>query len=379
VDAAPAAVFDIDAGQRVLGVWNPAAEQMFGSRRREVLGRPLPLVPASEEDAARFMELHRRVGAGESVSGLEISCRRTDGAVAHLRLSASPITGIDGSPAALLVAEDTTARHEASEAARRAQAELEARVHERTLELVVARDRAEEADRIKSAFLANMSQQLRTPINSVIGFSSLLLAGGPGAINTEQAEQLAVIRGAGERLLAMIEEVLDISRLQAGNALLPREPTPLRDMVLRIVDKLRPQAIGRGLALEIEMGPCVAMAEPRRLEQVITILVNNAIRRTHAGAVKLQCSNRDGVIAIGVEDNGPGLSAEDQELLFVPFSPLQERDAAAGHSALNLAIARRLVEAMGGGIWVESEAGRGSVFTVRLEAANAEPGKLVDA
>jgi two-component system, sensor histidine kinase and response regulator len=213
---------------------------------------------------------------------------------------------------------------------------------------------------------------LRMPLNSIIGFSSLLLSGGPGTINVEQGKQLAIIREAGERLSALIEGVLDLSRLQAGNARLPCEPTPLRDMVLRIADTLRPQAIGRGLTLETEIGPCVAIAEPRRLEQVITILVGNAISCTLAGAVRVRCGTQDGVVAIAVEDSGPGLSAADQQLLFVPFSATQERAAAPGDAGLNLAIARRLVEAMGGGIWVDSEPGRGSVFTVRLDAADGD-------
>jgi PAS domain S-box-containing protein len=372
VDAAPVAVFDVDAEQRVLGVWNPAAEQIFGWRRHEVLGRPLPVALAGEVDEARFAELRRRVGAGVAVSGLEIWCRRTDGTPVHLSVSASPITGIDGRPAILLVAENITARHEASEAMRRAHAELEARVQERTRELAEARDRAEEADRIKSAFLANMSQHLRMPLNSIIGLSSLLLSGGPGTINTEQGKQLAIIREAGERLSALIEGVLDLSRLQADNAPLPCERTPLRDMVLRIADTLRPQATRRGLTLETEIGPCVAIAEPRRLEQVITILVSNAIRHTQAGAVRVQCGTQNGVVAIAVEDSGPGISVTEQQRLFVPFSATQQRAAAAGDAGLNLAIARRLVEAMGGGIWVDSEPERGNVFTVRLEAADGD-------
>jgi signal transduction histidine kinase len=166
--------------------------------------------------------------------------------------------------------------------------------------------------------------------------------------------------------------VLDLSRLQADNAPLPCERTPLRDMVLRIADTLRPQATRRGLTLETEIGPCVAIAEPRRLEQVITILVSNAIRHTQAGAVRVQCGTQNGVVAIAVEDSGPGISVTEQQRLFVPFSATQQRAAAAGDAGLNLAIARRLVEAMGGGIWVDSEPERGNVFTVRLEAADGD-------
>jgi PAS domain S-box-containing protein len=368
VDAAPVAVFDLDEEGRVLGAWNPAAERMFGWRRHEILGRQLPVLAIDEEDEAQFDAARRRVLRGGAIVGMEACRRRRDESLVQLSLSMSRITGDDGAPAVLVVAEDITARHESTELLRRSRDELEDRIRERTLELAAARDRAEEADRIKSAFLGNISQELRTPLNSIIGFSSLLLSGAPGPINEEQGKQLSIVRDAGERLLALVEDVLDISQLQGTNTRLPREPTPLRDMALRVADNLRAQAIGRGLTIDTDVEHCVALAEPRRLEQVITNLVSNAVKFTTAGGVTVRCRRRNRIVEIAVADTGPGILPEEQRDLFAPFSSVKPGKSARDGHGLGLAISRRLVEAMGGGIWVESEPGRGSVFTVRLEA-----------
>lgn len=372
VECAPIPVFDLDAAGRVLGVWNPAAEQAFGWRRDEVIGKRLPIVPDEAGAQAQFDAVRKRVLAGESVSALEVTRQRRDGSPVHLSLSLSPVSGPTGTPSVLVIAEDITLRYEAAEQMARAREELEQRVRDRTTELAAARDRAEEADRIKTAFLANMSHELRTPLNSIIGFSSLLLSGAPGGVNEEQGKQLGIIRNAGERLLALIEDVLDISRLQAVDAQLPREPTPLRDMVLRVADALRPQAVGRGLKIHTDIEPCVALAEPRRLEQVVTNLVSNAVKYTDTGSVTVRCRRHEGRVEITVADTGIGIGPEELRRLFVPFAQLRRSDSGRDGTGLGLAISRRLVEAMGGSISVESTPGEGSVFTVRLDAAEVD-------
>ena len=369
VEAAPIPVYDIDADGLVGELWNPAAERVFGWRREEVRGRPLPIVPEDPAAQAEFAALREKVLAGERLAGVELRRRRRDGSAVYISLSTARIPG--SSQTILSVAEDITSRHDAAEAVSRARDELELRVAERTAELSAARDRAEEADRIKTAFLANMSHELRTPLNSIIGFSSLLLSGAPGAVNEEQGKQLAIVRHAGERLLTLIEDILDISRLQAVDAMLPREPAALKDMILRAVDTLRPQAAGRGLSMETDIEPCVALAEPRRLEQVLLNLLSNAVKYTDTGGVWVKCRHVGDHVEVSVEDTGPGISAEEQARLFVPFSQLKRSDSGREGTGLGLAISRRLVEAMGGSISVDSEAGRGSIFTVRLDAARA--------
>lgn len=369
IDAAPVPVFGLDAEGRVLDVWNPAAERVFGWRRDEVLGRRLPIVLEDDAHHAEFDAMQRQVLGGDELLGLEARCRRRDGSVGHVSVSASRITMADGDFGVMVVAEDITARHQAAEALRIARDELEKHVAERTAELAAARDRAEEADRIKTEFLANISHELRTPLNSIIGFSSLLLSGAPGAVNDEQEKQLTIVRRAGERLLALIEDILDISRLQASDTRLPCEPTPLRDMLLRAADTMRPQAIAKGLAIHTEIEYCAALAERRRLEQVVNNLVSNAVKYTDHGEVIVRCRRTDGQVEIAVEDTGRGIPAAELERLFVPFAQLGGGEAGRPGAGLGLAISRRLVEAMGGSISVDSEPGRGSVFIVRLDAA----------
>lgn len=369
IDAAPVPVFGIDADGCVLDIWNPAAERVFGWRRGEVLGRRLPIVLDDEARQAEFDAMRRKVLGGADFLGLEQSCRRRDGSLGYLSVSASRIPVAGGEYGVMVVAEDITARHEAAEALRAARDELEQRVAERTAELAAARDRAEEADRIKTEFLANISHELRTPLNSIIGFSSLLLSGAPGAVNDEQEKQLTIVRRAGERLLALIEDILDISRLQASGARLPCEPTPLRDMVLRVADTMRPHAIGRGLVIRTEIESCTVLAEPRRLEQVLGNLLSNAVKYTDHGEVVIRCRQTDGQVEITVEDTGRGIAAEELERLFVPFAQRGSGPTGQPGAGLGLAISRRLVEAMGGSISVDSEPGRGSVFSVRLDVA----------
>lgn len=369
IESAPVAIYDLDPSGRVLSLWNPAAEQLFGWRRAEVIGQRLPIVPATDAEQAQFDGLRDKVLRGEAFSGIEVTRRRRDGTQLSLSLSAALIDGGGGQRAVLEIAEDVTLRRRATESIRRARDELDRRVRERTAELAAARDRAEEADRTKTAFLANMSHELRTPLNSIIGFSSLLLSGAPGPLSKEQSKQLGIVRAAGERLLALIEDVLDMSRLQAVDAQLATVPVKMRETVLRAIDALVPQAASRGLVLRTEIESCTALAEPRRLEQVVTNLVVNAIKYTNSGEIVVSCRQRDNHVEVAVRDTGIGISREDQRRLFVPFARLNRADAGPDGTGLGLAISKRLVEAMRGRLQVSSDPGAGSTFTIRLEAA----------
>lgn len=369
IDAAPVPVFGLDAEGRVLDFWNPAAERVLDRRRDDAVGRRLPLTLDGATEQDDFDSVVRGVFEGKDFLGVEAACQRHDGSLIYLSLSGSRITTAGGEPAVMVVAEDITVRHEAAEALKAARIELERRVAERTAELAAARDRAEEADRIKTEFLANISHELRTPLNSIIGFSSLLLSGAPGAVNDEQEKQLTIVRRAGERLLALIEDILDISRLQASGARLPCEPTPVKDMLLRVADAARPQAMGRGVEIHTEIENCTVLAAPRRLEQVVNNLLGNALKYTEHGEVRIFCRRDDGRVAIAVADTGRGIAPDALDKLWVPFAGPGEGGSGTPGTGLGLAISRRLVEAMGGSISVESEPGRGSVFTVRLDAA----------
>ncbi len=267
-------------------------------------------------------------------------------------------------------------RTEAMAALEKIRNELEQRVQDRTRELQIAKDAAESADRIKSAFLATMSHELRTPLNSIIGFTGILLQGLAGPLNPEQRKQLEMVRDSARHLLALINDVLDISKIEAGQLEVHWESFDLRASIDKIAGIVKPLAEKKGLALHVKLGSEIGIliSDARRVEQILLNLLNNAVKFTERGAVSLAAEidpdrNQSGVpmIRISVADTGIGIRLEDRDLLFKPFrqidTGLSRRHEGTG---LGLAICRRLTDLLGGEIAMTSEWGKGSVFTLIL-------------
>lgn len=248
-------------------------------------------------------------------------------------------------------------------------AKLEERVAQRTAELAVAKERAESADRLKSAFLATMSHELRTPLNSIIGFTGILLQELPGKLNPEQAKQLGMVQGSALHLLALINDVLDISKIEAGQLVAALAPFDVRQVVEKVAQAARALAEKKGLALRVEIDPAVGElhSDRRRVEQIMINLMNNAIKFTEAGEVRIRCWVENGCFYISVSDTGIGIKPEDMHKLFQPFSQIHTGlDRKVEGTGLGLSICRRLVELLDGKIWVESKWGAGSTFTFAL-------------
>lgn len=247
----------------------------------------------------------------------------------------------------------------------RAQDELRAALDD----LAVAKERAEAADRLKSAFLATMSHELRTPLNSIIGFTGILRQGLAGPLNEEQRKQLAMVQNSADHLLALINDVLDISKIEAGQLQVASEPFSLRGSIQKIVQAVQPLAGKKGLKLtaEIAAGVEVITSDQRRVEQILLNIVSNAIKYTECGEVRIACGMRENSVSTTVADTGIGIAKEDLTKLFMPFyqveSGLTRRYEGTG---LGLSICKRLVELLGGTIRVESELGRGSSFSFTL-------------
>jgi signal transduction histidine kinase len=242
----------------------------------------------------------------------------------------------------------------------------EVKRHVQTLnELAIAKDRAETADRLKSAFLATMSHELRTPLNSIIGFTGILLQGMVGTLNDEQRKQLGMVRGSAQHLLSLITDVLDISKIEAGQLKVLHEPFDLVQTVEKAVDSARPLAEKKGLELACILSPGVGAmtGDRRRVEQILLNLISNAVKFTEKGSITITCGPEEKGVAVRVTDTGIGIRPEDLGLIFKPFQQIDSGMTRKYEgTGLGLSISRRLVELMGGRIWVTSVPGSGSTF-----------------
>jgi len=228
----------------------------------------------------------------------------------------------------------------------------------------------EVASRHKSEFLANMSHELRTPLNAVIGFADALRAKMVGAVNDKQAEYLDNIREAGEHLLALINDVLDLSKVEAGRMELALARFDLPQAIAQAMTQVRPRALREGIELGKKIDPRLGEfeADERKLKQVLLNLLSNAIKFTPQGGRVDVCAAAKGkFLEIAVKDTGTGISAADQARLFEMFQQFGRDDARkAEGTGLGLALTKRLVELHGGAIRVASAPGEGSTFTVSL-------------
>jgi PAS domain S-box-containing protein len=353
IDHLPNPVFYKDAGLRFLGV-NRAYEQAFGVRREDVTGKTvLELDYLPDADRRRYQEEQIALLAGGTTIRREAAMPFADRHEHQTLYSVQAIIRADGSAGGVVGSiVDITALKE-SEAA-----------------LARAMKAAEAADRLKSAFLATMSHELRTPLNSIIGFTGILLQGLAGPLNDEQTKQLGMVRGSARHLLELINDVLDISKIEAGQMTVRREPLELRPLLERALTVVKPLADRKHVELRLEADPALPrmVSDVRRLEQVLLNLVNNAVKFTERGTVTIAAAPVDARhVRVRVIDTGEGIRPEDQARLFQPFTQidtgLTRRHEGTG---LGLAICKRLATLLGGDISCESVFGEGSTFTVLL-------------
>lgn len=260
------------------------------------------------------------------------------------------------------------ARHRAEEAAN----DLERRVEERTAELALATKRAQAANRAKSAFIANMSHELRTPLNAVLGYAEIVEEDVIAGDTANCVQDLHHIKRAGRHLLALINDVLDLSRIEAGKLEIKPIHFALEPLLREAIETIRPlaQANDCELRLVVENGSQSLVADQVRLKQCLVNLLSNAAKFTKGGVITVEAAASSGAapgLAISVSDTGRGIAPEDLERLFHPFVQVEDSNTRAQDGAgLGLAITRRLARAMGGDVSVESEVGMGSTFTITL-------------
>ncbi len=224
----------------------------------------------------------------------------------------------------------------------------------------------EAANRHKSEFLANMSHELRTPLNAIIGFSQVLSQRMFGELNPKQSEYLDDIQASGQHLLAVINDILDLSKVEAGKMELEPTTFSLADALKSVLMMVRERAVAHGISLTDDVDPAIEMvADQRKIKQVVLNLLTNAVKFTPAGGrVELRASREAGTVTVSVADTGVGIAPADQARVFEEFA--QARAAASAEqegTGLGLSLSRRFVELHGGRMWVASEPGKGSVFT----------------
>jgi signal transduction histidine kinase len=270
------------------------------------------------------------------------------------------------------------ARLKAEEAAQ----ELERRVEERTAQLAVATRRAQAANKAKSMFLANMSHELRTPLNAVIGYSEIIEEDLESGDTSTSSGDLAKIRGSATHLLMLINEILDLSRIEAGKLDLNPAPFDIGVLLRGAMDAVKPTAVKNRTTCQVNLAPSIGVmnADETRVRQCVLNLLSNAAKLTQGGVIALDMRpcriGRLRGVAISVKDTGPGISAENQVRLFKPFTQLDNTKTRAHDGAgLGLVITRRLAQAMGGDVQVSSKLGHGATFTLYLplDATQAAP------
>ena len=354
---------------------NRGFEAATGLQPAQVVGRRLTqALPGIEHDGADWIGRYGRVAQTGEPCEFQQHSELLD---KHYLVSAFP----SGAKRCAITFADVSEQRQAEQAVRqlneqlRSHAEqLESRVKERTAELEAAKVRAEAADRAKSAFLATISHELRTPLNAIIGFTEVLLAQAPGPLNEEQEKQLAIVQQSSRQLLSLISDVLDLAKVEAGKLGLEREPFDLRQLLERSGRVFGEEAGRRGLrfALDVRVAQARVVGDRLRVEQVLNNLLSNALKFTPQGAVGLELEAGEGSFTVTVADTGVGIRDEDREKLFRPFGQIETGlPGASEGTGLGLLIARRLIEAMGGTIAVESEWGAGSRFMFTLPAEPA--------
>jgi len=352
---------------------NEFGQRFFGYSTEEIHGRHVmgTIVPSTDDEGRDLRKLMDDICANPVAFEKNVNENmRRNGQRVWIAWTNKVVTDAKGQVVEIFsVGTDITELKKAEDEIRELNANLEQRVARRTAELAVAKDRAEAADRFKSAFLASMSHELRTPLNSIIGFTGILLQRLPGPLNPEQTKQLEMVRSSSRHLLSLINDVLDLSKIEAGQMTVLCEPFSMPASVETVVKTLAPLAQEKGLALDLRVAPSIGeiTGDRRKTEQILINLGSNAIKFTSRGSVRIDCRVDGAEIVTSVADTGVGIKPEDMGRLFEMFQQIpQGQPRSGGGTGLGLAISRKLAEMMGGRLSAQSQWGVGSTFTLTI-------------
>ena len=339
---------DVDLPGPEIVFVNPAFTEVTGYTAEEAIGKTPRILQGPKTERAVLDGVRTQLANGEAFHGEAVNYRK-DGSDFVLAWSISPIREESGKVTHFIgFQRDATERNRVAAT------------------LQQAKEEAERANRAKSEFLSRMSHELRTPLHAILGFAQLLEMDGQ---IPEDAESVAHILRAGNHLLGLINEVLDIARVESGKLALTPEPVSVRATLEETLSLVKPLAAKRGIRLEPIAGDadCEVLSSAQRFKQVILNLLSNAVKfNREGGSVAVSCEKVGDCLRIQVADTGRGISAANMAKLFVPFERLDVGDTVIEGAGLGLSLSKHLVEAMGGRIGVESELGKGTTFWVEL-------------
>ena len=374
-EVAPAVVFRIDSEGRCTYV-NSRWREFAGTEPSAAFG--LGWVDSVHPDDRDALAKARQSALATGNFRMEFRLVRPDRSAAWVLVLATREFGADGLPTGFVgMVTDITDLKATELELQESRNRLEERVRQRTRELEAAKERAEQADRVKSRFLSTMSHELRTPLNSILGFTDVLLEGLSGPLNEEQRRHLGIVRDSSDHLLGLINDLLDLSRIEAGQLRVEIANVDLPELLRRRVQAFEAEAARKGLALAAAVGAGVGVirSDAQRVAQIVDNLLSNALKFTETGSVALAACVAGDRVEVEVRDTGPGIDPQYLPMLFEPF--FTRAVGAAGRSyegiGLGLPIAHHLAQALGGTIAVASRPGEGSSFTLSLPVAGPQP------
>jgi PAS domain S-box-containing protein len=370
LEAAPDAILEVDALGNIVLV-NAAAERLSGYSRAELLGQPMEILTPEElrgRHAAHRANYWARPAVRSMGSGLDLHLQCKSGARVPVEISLSPVN-YEGEMRVTAIIRDITERQRAERQLRQMQDDFTAELTEANRQLEMRNREVERANRLKTEFVASMSHELRTPLHTIIGFAELLAEELEGPLNEKQKRFAAFIHKDSLHLLELINDILDLSRIEAGRLDLRLGAFDMQEAVDEVMATIRPQAVAKSLELDAAVPARIALHADRvRFKEVLYNLLSNAVKFTHEGGrILVEAAIEDSIAEISVSDTGVGIPAAEQAPVFDKFyqAGSTTRGLKEG-TGLGLAIAKQLVEAHGGKIWLRSEPGKGSRFAFTM-------------
>lgn len=352
--------------------WNKGAQSIYGYSAEEIVGKDISIL-APLPQKAEIKQLIEKIKRGEHVIHYDTMRVRKDGKEINVSLTLSPVFDSSGALVGIsTIARDITQRKQTEEELIKYREHLEELVQERTSalenktrELEDVNVHLQELDRLKSMFIASMSHELRTPLNSIIGFTGIILMGMAGDISEEQKKQLTIVKNSADHLLSLVNDVIDVSKVEAGIAELDVGEFNLSEIIWDLHDSFKVAAQDKNLELSVNTPDSLMISsDERRVKQIIMNLLSNAIKFTDEGKVEVEVAKINGIAEITVKDTGMGINGEDMDKLFRAFSQIyvEGRPKQEG-TGLGLYLSKKIANILGGEIGAESDFGKGSKFT----------------